>query len=217
MGWTRWNHKYCAQQGEEKHIHHPADTERYKLYQGHAEHGDVCSGLNHVHHRPIFWVGCGWKSVQGIPSGTIPVCEHHSSTRKFCWMRHWGQRQGRKLWLPLGKCHLWSLKGQNLGWHLVVTLARHSHLRSLRWPNSEAVSQSLFLQTFPINVADVSGWEANENSSSVHSWTSNSTLEGTRSRLIVWDVEHPNSSQGYRRRSTHLTKNELSHCLTGEF
>lgn len=142
---------------------------------------------------------------------------HHSSTRKFCWMRHWGQRQGRKLCLPLGKCHLWSLKGQNLGWHLVVTLARHSHLRSLRWPNSEAVSQSLFLQTFPINVADVSGWEANENSSSVHSWTSNSTLEGTMSRLIVWDVEHPNSSQGYRRRSTHLTKNELSHCLTGEF
>lgn len=79
MGWTRWNHKHCAQQGEEKHIHHPADTERYKLYQGHAEHGDVCSGLNHVHHRPIFWVGCSWKSVQGIPSGTIPVCEHHTT------------------------------------------------------------------------------------------------------------------------------------------
>lgn len=116
------------------------------------------------------------------------------------------QRQGRKLCLPLGKCHPCSLKGQNLGWHLVVTLAHLSQMMPWKWPNFEIVSQSLFPQIFPINIADVSGWEANENSSSAHSWTSNSTLKGTMSSLIVWDVEHPNSSQGYRRRSTYLTK-----------
>lgn len=48
-------------------------------------------------------------------------------------------------------------KGQNLGWHLVVTFAHHSQLRPLRWSNSEILSQSLFLLTFPINIAVVSG------------------------------------------------------------
>lgn len=101
--------------------------------------GSLCRGFAVVSHRPFLFVS---------PTAAPESFAGMSKTG--------GQRQGRKLCLPWGKCHPWSLKGTELGLAAVVTLALHSQLRPLRGHNSEAISQSLFLQTLPNNIAEVS-------------------------------------------------------------
>lgn len=131
-------------QGKEKHIHHPAGTERLHAVPGRSRTW-VYSTLDQtmsITDKSYEWDvdGSLCRGTQVLPFLFVSTT---AAPQSFAGLRHRGQRQGRKLCLPQGKCQPWSLKGQNLGWHLVATFAHHSQLKPLRWPNSEAISQSV--------------------------------------------------------------------------
>lgn len=118
------------------------------------------------------------------------------------------QRQGRKRCLPRGKYNFWSLKWAKPG------LASCSH-PCLPF-SVDVFEMGKFWSHFSIFAStDFGGrwvWLRSKGEqqvlrhAGVHSWTSNSTLKGTMSGVIVKDIEHPNSTLGHKRRSAYLTK-----------
>lgn len=165
---------------------------------------------NVVHHQQVFWVGCGWSLCRGSP-GWYHSCwwarQQHQKVPLQPAVGDAAQRQGNKCCLPWGKCHPRSLKRAEPG------------LASCSDPclpfSVDTFEMAKFWSHFSVFAStDFGGrwvWLRSKREqqffrhAGVHSWTSNSAFKSTMSGLIVKDVEHPNSTQGHKRRSIYLT------------